>query len=89
MSAQEDWEELKRLADRLFDDDDDEGKENYISKHMKRFGHKMRTAWEDSEPEGNSSGDDDDFFGRRRQRRDVPDSRSGGRSKGRDWQYGS
>jgi hypothetical protein len=91
MGANEDWESLKALADRLFDDDQDDDKESYIGKHMKRLGYRARATWEDSDD--NSDDNSDDLFGKRRERRQVPNARrrepESKRGSGRDWQYGS
>lgn len=86
MGAAEDFEALKALADRLFDDDDDEGKDSYIGKHMKRLGYKARSMWEDPDDD-NSRDDDDDLFGKRRRERRVERGPSRRRASGANWQY--
>lgn len=80
--AQEDYDDLSKVAEKLELDDDE--KDNFISSGMKRLGHKVRQVWEDSDDDGKS--ESGDFFSsKRREQRPSSGSRSG---KQRWSQYG-
>lgn len=76
MPAQEDYETLQGLAERLGLDEKES--DSFISSSMQRLGYRPKTQWD--EPEGDDSGDSkgDFFSGRRQQRqqRDVRDNRN-------------
>lgn len=89
--AEEDYNSLTALAERLQLEDDQ--REKFINSSMKRLGYKPRTQWEPPEPEDGGKGKDDDgdFFGggkQQREQRQVRQERQGGSgSGGAGWQY--
>lgn len=85
MPAEEDYETLQSLAERLKLEDDE--RERFVSSSMQRLGYKPKTSWD--EPEGDEDGDKGgDFFSGRRQQRQSRDVRDKGRDGGRDRQRG-
>lgn len=75
MPANEDYESLSDLADRLGLEDDE--KESFIGSAMKRLGYIAKSLWEDA-PAGDGNGNGGDFFStkRREKTREVPSGRS-------------
>jgi hypothetical protein len=65
MSAEEDYERFKALADELEMEDD--AAQKFIDSAMKRKGHKPVTSWADAEPKAPEGGEGD-FFGNRRKK---------------------
>jgi hypothetical protein len=95
MPANEDYESLQSLAERLKLEGDD--RENFVSSSMKRLGYKPATQWQEPEPEGNDNNDSGDFFSRKqkREQRRVQGGGGGGGNGGNNdsnngsgWQYG-
>lgn len=79
MPAEEDFESLSAMADRLQLEGED--RENYIGQHMVKFGHKPVTSWVDAEPEPKEQANSFSPFRQsqsQRQKRDVPPKASGG-----------
>lgn len=76
MPAQDDYESLSSLAERLGLDDKE--KDSFVNSSMQRLGYKPRTSWEDGEDEDESKGGGDFFSGRRQQRNQRDVNRGGG-----------
>ena len=86
MGAQDDYESLSELADRLFGNDGDpEKRDKWLSDHMRQLGHKAKSIWQDAEPDDEDGNVSSGYFGSSREKRQV---RSGRKSKGGDWMYG-
>lgn len=88
MSAQEDYDFLSALADRLFGEEGDPDKrDKWLGDHMRQLGHKAKSVWEDSE-EGESGGNSEGgYFGGGRQVRKIQPRKASARRS--DWMYGS
>jgi hypothetical protein len=86
MGAQEDLAHLTEYVNRLFDDDDTEGKEKYVNSHMERLGHKKVTSWTDGGDESKSDSSSG-FFGSPRKSREVGTPRGRQKASGSGWPY--
>lgn len=75
MPAQDDYETLQGLAERLGLDEKES--DSFISSSMQRLGYKPKVQWDEPEDEGNSGGDRGDFFSGRRQQRQQRDVGNG------------
>ena len=73
--AQDDFDTLSALAERLGLDEDES--HNFVSSSMKRLGYKAREMWEDGD--GDSKSGSGDFFGKKREERPARRQRSGDR----------
>lgn len=84
--ANEDYDSLAALAERLGLDEDEGSR--FITSSMKRLGHKAKTMWEDGDPaSGNDGGD---FFSTRREARETRATSKPQRERraaGGGWQY--
>lgn len=79
MAAQDDYDMLSGLAERMGLEDND--RDDFLSSAMKRLGYKARAIWED----GGNDESNGDFFSRRRQSGNSGNSR---KASGENWQYG-
>lgn len=77
MPAQEDYESLQQLAERL--QLDEKESESFITSSMQRMGYKPKTQWDEPEEEGNGGDKGGDFFSGRRQQRQQREVTNGGR----------
>ena len=93
MAANEDFDMLKALSERLGLEGPDE--ENFITSSMRRMGYRPRVDWDEPEGEEQESSGPVDFFarsGKRREQRPVrgdrqpPERKAAGGGSG--WQYG-
>jgi hypothetical protein len=90
MAAQDDFQALADLAERLGLEEDES--ENFITSGMKRLGYKARQMWEDNDDTDSGSGGGDFFSTKRREKRSAQPERQRPREQRRSgggWQYGS
>jgi hypothetical protein len=84
MGAQDDYESLSELADRLFGEDGDpEKRDKWLSDHMRQLGHKARSIWQDADPDDGGNVSSGYFGSGSREKRKIS-----GKKDRKDWMYG-
>lgn len=86
MSAQEDHDRFRGIAEELGLEDDEA--DSFVKSSMLRKGYKAITQWADDDSDGKGAGGGDFFSGKRQTKSQRPQAGKRPADRGAGWQYG-